>query len=59
MIRALTKKQVLVSFDIHLLLDQQSDYNFKQANATREILFDFSLKDFFIDGILPTLQERF
>lgn len=59
MIRALTKKQILLSFDIYLFGDKQKDYNFKNADINREILFDFSLSDFFIDGMLPTLDGDF
>jgi|GEM_PF-4243580 len=59
MVRAITKRQLEVSFAVHLLKDGQADYNFTKADVNRDILFDFSLKDFFIDGILPTLEGDF
>lgn len=59
MVRAITKRQLEVSFAVHLLKDGQADYNFVKADVNRSILFDFSLRDFFIDGILPTLEGDF
>lgn len=56
MIRALTKNQIEVRFEMFMLGDDQDDYDFETPDVVREILFDFSLGDFFIDGILPTLE---
>lgn len=59
MVRALMKRQVLLEFDIYKYQNDESPYDFSKADIHQEVLFDFSLGDMFIDGILPSLDGDF
>ncbi|MCC7459823.1 MAG: VCBS repeat-containing protein, partial [Proteobacteria bacterium] len=59
MVRAITRKQVLLEFDFYKYKTDEKPYNFSQADLHQEVLFDFNLGDVFIDGILPTLEGDF
>lgn len=59
MVRALMKRQVLMSFDFHKYKTDDKPYDFNKADLHQEVLFDFHLGDLFIDGILPTLEGDF
>lgn len=59
MVRALMKRQVLLEFDFYKYKSDDNPYDFDHANLHQEVLFDFSLGDMFIDGILPSLDGDF
>jgi hypothetical protein len=59
MVRAITRRQVLLEFDFYKFKEESKPYNFSRADLHQEVLFDFNLGDVFVDGILPTLEGDF
>ncbi|MEZ4705366.1 MAG: VCBS repeat-containing protein [Bdellovibrionota bacterium] len=55
-VRAITKKQIQIEFDFFKYDQQKQTYHLNRPDLTRQIDFAFSLRQFFIDGILPNLD---
>jgi hypothetical protein len=56
MIKALTKRQVSVEFTLYQQSAGKAPFDWKKPTVQRTIDFDFSLRDFFVDGLMPTLD---
>ncbi|MCB0326780.1 MAG: VCBS repeat-containing protein [Bdellovibrionales bacterium] len=58
-VRAITKKQIQIEFDFFRFDQKKGKYSFSSTDLSKKIDFSFSLKKFFVDGILPTLDGDF